>query len=89
VIFCKICAINSNTIAILYNCKIVAFYCRHNIQYLAFSCIILSKALAMFLKKVIQLSEEEINKTLLALDKEGILSLQKRDELDFITWMKI
>jgi hypothetical protein len=42
----------------------------------------------MFLKKVIQLSEEEINKTLLALDKEGILSLQKRDELDFITWME-
>ena len=29
------------------------------------------------LKKVIQLSEEEINKILLALDKEGILSLKK------------
>jgi len=40
------------------------------------------------LKKVIQLSEEEVNRELLALDKEGILSLQKRDELDFITWMK-
>jgi len=85
---CKIYAINLNTFAILYNCKIVASYCRHNIQYLAISCIILSKALATFLKKVIQLSEEEINKILLDLDKEGILSLQKRDELDFITWTK-
>ena len=40
------------------------------------------------LKKVINLSEEEVNRELLALDKEGVLSLQKRDELDFITWMK-
>jgi excisionase family DNA binding protein len=40
------------------------------------------------LKKVIPLSDDEINNTLLELDKEGVLSLKKRDELDFITWMK-
>ena len=40
------------------------------------------------LKQVIQLSEEEVNVELLDLDKEGVLSLQKRDELDFIIWMK-
>jgi len=40
------------------------------------------------LKKVIQLSEEGVNRELLDLDKEGVLSLQKRDEIDFITSME-